>query len=290
MIKIALIGVSLVVVTAILFPFFLAQVEQDLPQQYFFFQDADFSKSNNIIRYWRPHTYHHLPTNQTSFTKFTNQTAHGFYNVSGDVWVGAVFLQGDLPHKINSWGSILGGSSKKSADKVDGVNFFRSNPIPEETYFLNAKVKILQRNYTSGCAPDGYSWAHVVPQFSFAFDDSNYDDADTDHKVCVYVEVALSSVVWDNETRTLAHRTPGPYFFTTPWDNDYHIFFGEGKMEELDKWCSFKIDMGKIINKIFDMIPNITKLTFKSVLLGCDGCASYLEVMYDDFEMTLEQN
>jgi hypothetical protein len=258
----------------------------EMLREYFFFQDGKFLNDGSwsLYNYSVPDPFNVVET----FQKYTNQCANGFYNITdgdGD-WAGAQFLQGKLPHCWRVWGSILGGASFESAKPVNGVTFYRRFPIPENKFFFNAKVKVLQRNYTT-FGSNEWAYANIAPQFTFAYDDKNYDDPDKWSRVAINVEIILSQAKWDKETKTLTHTDNAKWIFESPWDGDYHICIVVGKITELNKWYVFKVDMKNVIATVFEFVP-AQKITFKCIIIGNDGCSSYSETIYEYAYMSVE--
>jgi len=253
-------------------------------REYFFFQDGEFLNDGS----WSLYNYSvPEPSNVVeTFQKYTNQCAHGFYNITDGDWAGAQFLQGQLPHGWRGWGSILGGTSPENAKPVNGVTFYREFPIPENKFFFNAKVKILQRNYTT-FGDNTWAYANIAPQFTFAYDDEDYDDPNKWNRVAINVEIILSQAKWDKETRTLTHTDNDTWLFESPWDGDYHICIVVGKIIELNKWYTFKVDMKDVIDTVFEYVP-AQKITFKAIIIGNDGSGSYSEAMYECAYMSVE--
>jgi len=255
-------------------------------REYFFFQDGEFLDDGSwlLYNYSVPDASNVVET----FQKYTNQCAHGFYNTTdgeGD-WAGAQFLQGQLPHEWRRGGSILGGSSLESSKPVEGVTFYRDLPLLANRFFFNAKVKVLRRNYTTFGA-DEYAWANIAPQFTFVYDDKNYDDPNKWNPVAINVEVILSQAKWDRETQTQIHTDESTWTFNSPWDGDYRICIVLGKITELNRWYTFKIDMKSIIDAIFKYTP-AEEIAFKAIIIGNDGSSSYSEAMYEYAYMSLD--
>jgi len=255
-------------------------------QHYFFFQDPNF-QNNGVTRKWYTYTWNQ--SNQfTGFSKFSNGTAHVFYNTS-DVWAGAVFMQGKHAHKgyIGSWENILGGHTHKEAKKVEYVEFLRHVLPPRNKFFLLAKVKVLQRNYTVfGANEKAYS--HVGVDLMFGFDDKNYDDPNRFNQVAIHADILFSRAIWDNITKTLTHENPESHIYFTDFDGDYRISLTRSKIEQLNQWYTFKLDLVEIIETIFRLLPSIQKIRLYGVLVYVDGVSSYTEVQFDYVKTILE--
>jgi hypothetical protein len=263
-------------------------------QQYFFFQDPDFI-NDGLIRYWKTYNWSHSLESQglryapgaEGFAKYTNGTAHLFFNVSNG-WAGAIFGQGTHPHGYWKYSSILGGTSRKTAKEVDEVIFLRDAPLPPGKFFFVAKVRVLSRNYTDfGNYTRAY--AHVSPELMFAFDDAPYDHPDWHVRGAIHVDMVLSRVWWDRETKTLHHEEPEIHLYEAAYDADYHISQTVGKITELGKWYTFKIDLAPYIENIFKLLPEVNEIRFKGITVGIDGCSATMEAQYDYVGTKLEE-
>jgi len=263
-------------------------------QEYFFFQDPDFI-NDGLIRYWKTYNWSHSLESQglpyapgaQAFAKYTNGTAHLFFNVSNG-WAGAIFGQGTHPHGYWKYRSILGGASRKTAKPVDHVTFLRDAPLPLGKFFFVAKVRVLLRNYTDfGNYTTAY--AHVSPELMFAFDDADYDNPDWNVTSAIHVDMVLSRVKWDRETKTLQHEEPEIHLYEAAYDGDYHISQTVGKIEELNKWYTFKIDLAPYIENIFKLLPDVNEIRFKGITVGIDGCSATMEAQYDYVGTKLEE-
>jgi hypothetical protein len=278
-----LIIVVIVLISIAIAPIIQNEVEKSLfNQKYFFIQDPDFVNWG-VIRYWYPFTWNST-SSFTGFAKYANGTyAHLFYNDTGasDGWgAGAVFLQGKHPHQGYEWRKIFAGTSKSNAKEVEYVKFRRDIPIPKEKFFLLAKVKVLRRNYTVFKEND-LARSQVGVDLMFGFDDKNYDDPDLFNRVAIHVDILLSKVIWDKATKTPVHeRILSHVDYLPEYDDDYHLTLVRGKIEQLNQWYTFKLDLAEIIETIFKLLP-IQKLRLYGILVYTDGISSYTEVIYD---------
>jgi hypothetical protein len=143
-----------------------------------------------------------------------------------------------------------------------------------------AKVQVLSRNYTYFGDYDK-AFAHVSPELMFAFDDADYDNPDWHVRGAIHVDMVLSRVKWDRETKTLEHEEPQIHLYPAAYDADYHISQTVGKIEELNKWYTFKIDLGPYIENIFRSLPDVDEIRFKGITIGIDGCSATMEAQYD---------
>lgn len=252
--------------------------------EYFFFQDGEFIE---CFRYWKPLCYG--PPGDFNVSHYCDNGAlHCFYSVKGGKWAGCLFFQGSQPHSWGDWEHILGGYNSSVNYTTTGVTFYRQNLIPRNTYFFTAKFKILRRGFYEDFGDADKLYAAIAPVLAFSFDDSNYTDRNENHTVAIHYELSLSRMV-KHKNGTITHDRVGRKypFNSSGWDKDYHFHHTIGKAEDLDTWYEVSVDMRTVFDYIFTRLPSVDKVTFKCVVIGCDGNGSFIEVIYDKVQMQL---
>lgn len=249
-------------------------------RQYFFFQDPDFSVSDNSeSAKWKSFGWHFSDPFDYKIS-FGNDSATLFYNESSGMnWAGAVLLQGRQPHSTESGPKILGGASINDAKEADYVEFSNSSLIENGKFFLEARVMVTARNYTV-FDTNGEAISNVGADLMFGFDEANYDEPNMTKQVAIHAGVLFSRAWWDNETRTIHHNSNWSNLTSDLYAGDFQITLIRGQIPELNTFYTFKIDLTEIIKNIFDLTQKEV-LRFYGVQVYVDGIGSYTEATFD---------
>lgn len=256
-------------------------------QQYFFFQDSDFSISpNSDVAKWKSFGWHFSdPFNYR--VDFGSRNATVFYNESsGENWGGAVLLQGKQPHSMEIGPRILGGTSIDNAKEVGYVEFSGSKPVEGGKFFLEARVMVAARDYTV-FAGNAEAISNVGADLMFGFDDVNYDDSNMTNQVAIHAGILFSRVWWDSTTRTIHHDGNWSGITSDLYTRDIQITLIRGQIPQLNTWYMFRIDLSEIIRTIFDL-THTEKIRFYGIQVYADGISSYTHATFDYIRTSLE--
>lgn len=248
--------------------------------EYFFFRDVKLG--NTVARVWGNWTWNKSVENGGLFDGYSRFCSSGgadlFYNESGGKgWGGAIFLQGTHPHTFRD--SILGGINRQSAVLEEYISFKRTDEIPENEFILSAKVMVHERNYT-GFGDSVEAVSNVGIDLMFSYDDADYHDPDWNHSVAVHADVILSRVWWDNENKIHHNEIGESSVAPFGYDADYHLPLIRGKIETLGVWNTFEIDLGEIVETIFNLLQGVNTIHFRGVQVYIDGISSYTRATY----------
>jgi len=78
------------------------------------------------------------------------------------------------------------------------------------------------------------------------------------------------------------HNSPSDY------DKDYHLTLIRGKIENTAVWKEFEIDLGEIIETIFDILPTVNTIHFRGAQVYIDGVSSYTKATFSYVYTSLE--
>lgn len=281
--KYAWAGISVAIVAILI----LALVFYPKAQQYFFFQDSDFSIGyGSEMAKWKSFGWHFSdPFNYEA--DFGNSNATLFYNESsGENWGGAVLLQGKQPHSMGIGPKILGGTSIDSAKEVEYVEFSSSKPIGEGKFFLEARVMVTARNYTV-FAGNAETISNVGADLMFGFDEANYTDSNMTKQVAIHAGILFSRASWDNVTRSIHHSENWSGVTPDPYTGDIQLTLIRGQIPLVNEWYTFKIDLSEILKTIFDLTHK-QEIRFYGVQVYSDGISCYTHATFDYVRTLLE--
>ena len=244
--------------------------------EYFFLRDRNFA--NTLVPVWNTSTWSKSEEFDGYSRFFSGGGADLYYNETGGKgWGGAVFLQGTHPHNV-SRDFILGGINRQSAVLREYVTFKRTDEIPEKEFNLSAKVMVHERNYTT-FGNRFTADSAVGVDLMFGFDDAEYDYEYWNVTSAIHADVILSRVFWDNGTKTLQHISNCSDNSGSIYDADFHLTLVRGKIESTDTWYEFNIDLGEVIETIFN-ITHVDTLHFRGVQVYIDGISSYTKATF----------
>ncbi|MFQ6086520.1 MAG: hypothetical protein ACE5OV_00705 [Candidatus Bathyarchaeia archaeon] len=276
-------------------------------QSYFFFQDPDFlNDSRSLMKKWTEWTWKGQgQVSAGSFSNITNGVAW-LKNVedTGTSWSSSVVFQGRMPENWRVWGKLLGGKDLATAKPVEGVTFHRDFPIPKGKFFLETKVKLINRTYLASVsesvasAPKGDVGIALMCSFEYIGKDgkihgSNYEAPDAGRIKAVHIDVLFSSFYWSGST-----WIPIQYnnLFGTPYDLDYHISITvQNQITEVGVWKEITVDMAEIFSKTYDLISrygwgtkDVISITVHGIQVYVDGIGISLEAQYDYIKTTVK--
>jgi hypothetical protein len=295
--KQALVVVLTVVIVIAFIIVFMHQLRTErADQSYFFFQDPDFlDDSKSLTKKWFEWVW------QGQLGSFSNITdGLGWVKIVEDTginWSSAAFIQGRMPHDWANWQKLLSGKTLDTAKPAEGVKFHRDFAIPSGRFFLQTKVKMMNRTFLAnvsegmGGVPQGDIGIALMCSFEYIGEDgkiyrSDYEIYDPTKPNAVHIDIYFSNFRWNGST---FYPVRFNNLFDTPYDKDYHIAITvQNQITQVDVWHEITVDMAEIFSKSFDLInthgwgpKNVVAITVHGVQVYVDGIGISLEAQYD---------
>lgn len=243
------------------------------PKEYFFIKDPEFFSGLDNFQWkdsiWNPQG--------GSYVKMQNGILELFYNeTEGIDWGNSQVFQGEYPRHQAKWGSLLVGENEETAEeREDGVTF--DEKIPEETFWLKAKFKVISRKFNVDPVdddPKGNIGLEVLCQFN---------DADYDKDFALRIGVMFGGFVWNGTTFNEVAKGTEWKMNGTTYDPDLHFLTWVHEITEVGEWQSVVIDYGKIFNRVFDAFEGdgLKSMTIRGLQLFAEGIGIQVKTQFD---------
>jgi len=253
-------------------PYIRFMISHTVYQDYVFIGDEDFIMDLGFSR-WKDTIWNE---EGGAYSEIENKIADLFYNeTDGDSWGASILFQGEYPNGIK-YRKILGGVSEDKAKEVDYVSFSSKYPIPKGKYWLEAKWRLVDREFNVKPSFDDAK-GNMGIEFIGQIGDYPYS------KKAVRIAFVFCGFAWNGSD---FEETPkGSHFIEKKglYDNDVHITFFIDELKNLNEWQTTRIDLGSYINQVFELLEDegITELKIRLIQIYVEGIGVSIHGQYD---------
>jgi hypothetical protein len=169
---------------------------------------------------------------------------------------------------------------KENEDKavINGYATFDGvGKIPEETFWLKAKFRVISRGfnvYPVDDDPKGNVGMEVLCQFN---------DVDYDNDFALRIGVMFSGFVWNGSAFNEVEKGTEWIMRGTQYDPDLHFLTWVHEMTKIGEWQSVVIDYGSIFNRVFDAFAGdgLQSITVKGLQVFAEGIGIDVKTQFD---------
>ncbi len=243
---------------------------------YFLIENGDFTYNFSINSAWRKEEWN---KNEFTVVKIKDGILHLECNNTGEVWGNAGVYQGKHIDRYDYERKLLAVTDNQNRTLVDYVEFNREEPIEEGIYFLEAKFRVNEIKFINFSVnhPNQYARVNLGITLMIAYNDNDiYGDSEK-----IYFDLFFTGYCV-NETDIW--NVPDDFAYC---EYHKHIHAGymvhEVKPEEFGRWITIKIDLGKYINSLYDLIKerDIEKIKVIGFIVFVETSGCYVNVDYD---------
>ena len=241
---------------------------------YFLIENGDFNYNFTLNGAWRKEEWN---KNEYTVVEIEDGILHLECNNTGEVWGNASVYQGKHIDRYDYDRKLLALTGNHKKTHADYIEFTRGEPIEEGVYLLETRFRVNDVRFTDFSVnhPNQYARTNLGITLMIVYNDNDiYGEGEK-----IYFDICFTGYCV-NETNIW--NVPSDFAYC-----EYHKHAGymthEVKPEEFGRWVTIKIDLGKYINGIYNLIKerDIEKIKVIGFILFAETSGCYVNADYD---------